>query len=40
MNGTREELVRERQMPCDFTHMWNLKKNEQREKEANQEIDS
>ena len=40
MNGTREynskrnKSVRERQMPYDFTHMWNLrnKTNEQREK--------
>lgn len=48
MDGTREyyanrnKSLRERQMPCDFTHRWNSrnKTNEQRgkrERETNQE---
>ena len=40
----RNKSVREKQIPYDFTHMWNLrnKTNEQRGKkrEINQEIDS
>ena len=33
-NANRDESVRKRQIPYDFTHMWNLRKktNKQREK--------
>ena len=51
MDGAREyyaklnKSVKERQIWCDFTHMWNLRtkqmgKGEKKEREANQETDS
>ena len=48
MDGSREYNVKwnksdlERQIPYDFTHMWNLrnKTNIQRKKETNQKTDS
>lgn len=41
-NAERSQSVRERQVPCKFTHTWKLTNttNEQRERERNQETDS
>ena len=40
--GTQNKSVTEREIPCDFTHMWNLryKTNEQGRKETIQETNS
>ena len=48
MDGAREKYakqnksVRERQIPCDSTQMWNLRNKQvkEKEREENQEIDS
>ena len=42
INAKGKTSIRERQIPCDLTHMWNLrnKTNEPRKKETSKKPDS